>query len=233
MKKAYVKVKPKSAKSILGRSYIVATVLGAALCAIILSFVLKPYNRENEKVEEIKVTPQQIAEVVPEEIEVVEIEPLPEVVPKEPPEILALPEKTEEVGLFSSEEVKILMPSTGSILSDYSDKPKKSELTGTWQTHSGIDIKGETVVAPADGKVKAVSDNALTGKTIVIDHGNGYISTLCSLGSIKAEVGQKVKSGDVLGTCGNTAATEKYDAPYVHFELSKNGKTVNPHNHTK
>ena len=119
-----VRVKSKSVRSILGRSYIVATVLGASLCAIVLSFVLKPYTNKEEKVEEIKVTPQQIAEIVPEEIEVAELEPIPEVVVEEPPEILAIPDESEQVGMFQADEVKIVMPSAGEILYDYSDKPK-------------------------------------------------------------------------------------------------------------
>lgn len=233
MKKANVKVKSKSVRSILGRSYIVATVLGASLCAIVLSFVLKPYTSSEEKAEEIKVVPKQIAEIVPKETEIEEIEPIPEVVAEEPPEILALPEESEQVGLFSSEEVKIVMPSSGKILYDYSDKPKKSELTGVWQTHNGIDIAGGAVVAVYDGKVKTVSENSLDGKNMVIEHKDGFVSKFSSLGSIDVTVGQTVKQGEKIGNCGNTAANEKYDEPYVHFELTKNGKIVNPNNHTK
>ena len=226
-----VRVKSKSVRNILGRSYIVATVLGASLCAIVLSFVLKPYTNKEEKVEEIKVTPQQIAEIVPEEIKVAELEPIPEVVVEEPPEILAIPDESEQVGIFSSEEVKIVMPSSGKILFDYSDKPKKSEITGVWQTHNGIDIEGDTVVAVFDGKVKTVSENALDRKNVTIEHKDGFVSRLCSLGSVNVSVGQTVKTGEKIGTCGNTATCEKYDTPYVHFELKKNGKIVNPHNH--
>ena len=228
-----VRVKSKSVRSILGRSYIVATVLGASLCAIVLSFVLKPYTSKEEKIEEIKVTPQQIAEIVPEEIEVAELEPIPEVVLEEPPEILAIPDESEQVGMFQAEEVKIDMPSSGKILYDYSDKPKKSEITGVWQTHNGIDMAGTTVVAVYDGKVKTVSENAVDGKKVVIEHKDGFVSTFCSLGSVSVTVGQTVKAGEKIGTCGNTATCEKYDTPYVHFELKKNGKIVNPHNHTK
>ena len=63
MKKAYVKTKQKGVKNLLSRSYIVATVLGAALCAFILSFVLN--SSKEPEVEQIQVTeiePVQIAE---------------------------------------------------------------------------------------------------------------------------------------------------------------------------
>ena len=88
-------------------------------------------------------------------------------------------------------------------------------------------------MAVFDGKVKTVSENAVDGKNVTIEHKDGFVSHLCSLGSVNVSVGQAVKEGEQIGTCGNTAASEKYDVPYVHFELKKNGKIVNPHNHTK
>ena len=62
MKKAYVKVKSKSATSILKRPYIAATIIGAAICAIALSFAVKP--PETDKTE--KGTTLSAASSVPE-----------------------------------------------------------------------------------------------------------------------------------------------------------------------
>ncbi len=52
MKKAYVKVKTPSAKTILKRPYIAATIIGAAVCAIILSLTISP-EQENTQEESL------------------------------------------------------------------------------------------------------------------------------------------------------------------------------------
>lgn len=230
MKKAYVKTKQKGAKNMFSRSYIVATVLGAALCAAILSFALKtPDEPEVEQIQVTEIEPVQIAEI---EQEV--IEPLPEVVPTEPPEILQAPknEETEAVGLFTEEELKLRLPVSGNITNQYSDsKPVKNEATGVWQTHNGIDIeaqKGEAVTAPAGGKVVSASENALYQHSVTIDHGNGYVLTVFNLDSLSVAAGDMVKVGDKIGTVGEGAAIENDTTPHVHLEVRKNGKYTDP-----
>ena len=231
MKKVNVRVKPKNVKSLLGRSYIVATVLGAALCAIILSFVLKPYTDEpsTEQIQVTEIEPIQIAEIEP-----VEVTPLPEVVPTEPPEILSVPqpEEAEAVGLFGNKDLTLKMPISGEVTQNYSNgKPVKNETTGVWQTHNGIDIKGTkgaAVLSPADGKITNASSNALYGNTVTIDHGDGYVSTIYNLDSLSVESGQNIKAGEQIGTVGSNAAAESDTEPHVHFELKENGKYVDP-----
>lgn len=230
MKKAYVKTKQKGAKNLFSRSYIVATVLGAVLCAFILSFALRtPEKQEVEQIQVTEIEPIQIAEI---EQEV--IEPLPEVVPTEPPEILQVPEseEAEAVGLFSQEELKIKLPVSGKITNQYSDsKPVKNEATGVWQTHNGIDVEanvGDTVVSPADGKVVSAAKNALYQNSVTIDHGNGYVSTIFNLDSLSVKTGDTLKSGDKIGTVGAGATVESDATPHVHLEIKKNGKYTDP-----
>lgn len=238
MKKAYVKTKQKGAKNLFSRSYIVATVLGAVLCAFILSFAVKaPDEPEVEQVQVTEIEPIQIAEIEPKEIEPKETEPLPEVVPTEPPEILQAPEseEAEAVGLFTQEELKIKLPVSGKITNQYSDsKPVKNEATGVWQTHNGIDIEaqqGDAVVSPADGKVVSAVKNALYQNSVTIDHGNGYVSTIFNLDSLSVKTGESLKCGDKIGTVGAGAAVESDATPHVHLEIKKNGKYTDPNNY--
>ena len=55
--------------------------------------------------------------------------------------------------------------------------------------------------AVADGVVVYVGEHALTGKLLVIDHGNGIRSWYCNLKEISVDVGDMVKMNDVIGKC--------------------------------
>lgn len=233
MKKAYVKVKPKSAKKSSGYIYIVAAVLSAVLCAVIFSFVLKPDldMTKDVKIDLTEVTPEEIAQVsepveivVPQETEVEP--PVPQKEVEEPDK-----EEAEQVAGFGK-NVRFLLPVNGKIINEYSGtKPVKSKTTGDWQVHSGIDIKapmGSDVLCPADGTVILCENNKLTGQTVAIEHGGGFVSTLYNMQDIRVDNGQKLKEGDVIGTVGNSALKESAEDPHVHFELKKNGSYVNP-----
>ena len=67
-----------------------------------------------------------------------------------------------------------------SILNPFSDgELVKSETTGTWQTHNGVDLScaaGSDVFAIDTGTVSEVCSDALWGYTVTIDHDNGITS---------------------------------------------------------
>lgn len=245
MKKAYVKVKTPSAKTILKRPYIAATIIGAAVCAIILSLTISPVENENVQEESLSSVSEQ-AETIPEPTVIPPIE-FPETsheseteLPNEP-EIRAV-EPTEEeineeavsVGLFGNGgKIAMTKPCENEIIKDYSGtKPVKSKTMGDWRVHSGIDIKAESgavVKAPADGEVVRAEKDSLTGYTVSIDHGNGVISTVYNLAEEDlATLGQKVNKGDAIGKAGNSAAVELLDDPHIHFEVKKDGAFVDP-----
>ena len=56
--------------------------------------------------------------------------------------------------------------------------------------------------AVANGRVVAITESALSGKMLVIDHGNGIRSWYCNLKEITPKVGDTVEKGQVIGTCG-------------------------------
>lgn len=63
-------------------------------------------------------------------------------------------------------------------------------------------IPGDPVRAPADGVVVVAQNLALTGNTIVIDHGCGLRSYLYGLADLHVEKGQSVARGDAIGQAG-------------------------------
>lgn len=233
MKKYNVKVKPKTTKKSSGRTYIVLTALCGAMCALVFSIALRPEKKIEDlpKVDISEVTPEEIAQVSePVEIEVVQKTPEP---PHEEPEPEPKEEPKEEK-VFGGE---FSFPVSGEIINEYSgSKPVKSKTTQEWRIHSGIDIKaaeGTEVLAPAEGEILEAGEDKLTGLTVRIDHGEGYVSTLYNLGKISVNAGEKIEKGKKIGTVGKSALLESGEDAHVHFEIKKDGKTINPKEYIK
>jgi murein DD-endopeptidase MepM/ murein hydrolase activator NlpD len=99
----------------------------------------------------------------------------------------------------------------------------------TLHSHQGVDYtvaEGSSVFATADGTVKEISDKSSTlGKTIVIDHGNGYQTSYSHLLSTLVRRGQKIQRGDIIALSGNSGLSL---APHLHYEVRFNGLRVDP-----
>ena len=94
--------------------------------------------------------------------------------------------------------------------------------------HSGLDFavgRGTPVKAPADGVVTIVGDYFFNGRTVFIDHGQGFITMYCHLESVDVKKGQYIKRGEVLGKVG---ATGRATGPHLHWNVSLNGNRVDP-----
>ena len=86
--------------------------------------------------------------------------------------------------------------------------------------------EGSSVFATADGVVKEISDkNSTLGKTIVIDHQNGYKTSYSHLLSVVVRRGQKVQRGDVIALSGNSGLSL---APHLHYEVRYNDMRIDP-----
>ena len=79
------------------------------------------------------------------------------------------------------------------------------------------------------GTVSQVYTDGLMGTTVVLDHGNGLVTTYCSLSeSTNVEAGQAVETGEVIGAVGNTAIAESGMASHLHLEAALDGQPVSP-----
>ncbi len=143
-------------------------------------------------------------------------------------------EEVEEVqDTAKPQTFSLSMPIEGEILNEFSDgNLVKSNTTGAWQTHNGIDIKagvGDTVTSAGAGTVSAVENDPLWGVTVSIDHGNGVVTRYCNLNTgVTVQAGQEVSAGEEIGAVGETADIESKEEPHLHFEAVKNGSYVNP-----
>jgi hypothetical protein len=99
----------------------------------------------------------------------------------------------------------------------------------TLRPHGGVDYtvpEGTPVFATADGTVRDVAmRNTGSGRTVVIDHGNGYQTTYSHLSRSGVRVGDRVRRGDVIARTGNTGLSL---APHLHYEVRHAGLRVDP-----
>jgi murein DD-endopeptidase MepM/ murein hydrolase activator NlpD len=94
--------------------------------------------------------------------------------------------------------------------------------------HSGLDFAvptGTPVKAPAAGRVVLVGDYFFNGKTVFVDHGQGFISMFCHLSAIDVKVGDEVARGQVVAKVG---ATGRATGPHLHWNVSLNDARVDP-----
>lgn len=127
-------------------------------------------------------------------------------------------------------------PVEGELLADFSlETLAYDETMGDWRTHCGIDIaadRGCNVVCVAGGQVSQVFQDDLMGWTVVVDHGEGLVSTYANLqADPPAAPGDRVYAGSIIGVVGSTAIAESGRASHLHFELAREGMAVDPENY--
>jgi len=95
-----------------------------------------------------------------------------------------------------------------------------------WGTvHYGLDFRasvGTPIKSVYAGEVEGIGDTdkdcpkASFGKWVFIRHSNGLASTYGHLSVISVKVGQKVKTGDIIGLSGNTGYST---GPHLHLSV--------------
>jgi len=131
------------------------------------------------------------------------------------------------------EKLSLISPLVGTLEKGHDlFAPVFSETLGEWRVHTGIDIgceEGAEVLSAAAGTVTDVKSDPFLGKTVVVTHSGGIVSRYTNLSEeVAVNVGDKVSAGDRLGYVGDTSLSELADEPHLHFEVTVNGKSVNP-----
>ncbi|NOX49462.1 MAG: M23 family metallopeptidase, partial [Gammaproteobacteria bacterium] len=101
-------------------------------------------------------------------------------------------------------------------------------LTGKTAWHSGLDFAGRDgsdVIAVASGVVTFAGERSGYGKLVEISHADGLVTRYAHHKALVVSVGEVVKKGEKVGVMGSTGRST---GPHVHFEVVKNGRTVDP-----
>jgi murein DD-endopeptidase MepM/ murein hydrolase activator NlpD len=108
---------------------------------------------------------------------------------------------------------------------------RRSPFTGKPSFHSGADFvapEGTEVQAARGGEVIAVGFHEVYGRFVRLRHENGYETFYSHLDEVTVELNQRISSGMMLGTIGNTGLST---GPHLHFEIRLNGESRDPVRH--
>lgn len=97
----------------------------------------------------------------------------------------------------------------------------------SWR-HAGIDIPakaGAPVTAPASGTVIDVGEYVLSGRTVLLDHGQGAVSAYFHLDTALVSKGDLVRAGQRIGRVGQTGLAT---GPHLHYGMYLHGKDIDP-----
>ena len=94
--------------------------------------------------------------------------------------------------------------------------------------HKGLDFAGPAgseVIAVAAGVVTYAKDRFGYGKTVEINHGNGYVTRYAHNQRALVQPGDTVQKGQSIALIGSTGRST---GPHLHFEVLRNGRAVDP-----
>ncbi|SDR09102.1 M23 family metallopeptidase [Pseudovibrio sp. Tun.PSC04-5.I4] len=94
--------------------------------------------------------------------------------------------------------------------------------------HTGLDFRaprGAPVRATGSGIVLLAKYNGGYGLSVEILHENGLVTRYAHMQKLLVSEGQRIRSGNMVGTVGNTGRST---GPHLHYEVRLNGKPVNP-----
>ena len=112
------------------------------------------------------------------------------------------------------------MPVSGRVAGSYGGQ---RETGGTWR---GLFIATQpaSVHSIAAGRVSYAASLPGYGNTVIIDHGDGYMSVYTGLSQVAVGNGSRVSARQSIGTSGTLPAGEQG----LYFELRYHNQTINP-----
>jgi murein DD-endopeptidase MepM/ murein hydrolase activator NlpD len=105
---------------------------------------------------------------------------------------------------------------------------RRHPVLGYTRMHRGIDFHapyGSPIYAVSDGQVEFAGRHGGHGNFVKLAHGGGLETGYAHMSRIAVAPGERVRRGEVIGYVGSTGLAT---GPHLHFEVYRNGATVNP-----
>lgn len=105
---------------------------------------------------------------------------------------------------------------------------RRHPILGYTRMHAGVDFAaryGSPIYAATDGTIAFAGRHGGHGNYVRIQHGGGLATGYAHMSRIAASVGQRVRRGQVIGYVGSTGLST---GPHLHYELYRNGRTIDP-----
>jgi murein DD-endopeptidase MepM/ murein hydrolase activator NlpD len=134
----------------------------------------------------------------------------------------------DEKGIGFTKSYFFQIPLSFTRISSEFTKKRWHPVLKRFRAHLGTDFaapKGRTIYAAGDGRIEFVGIKGGYGKTIMINHGNGYKTLYAHQNAFAKGIkqGQNIKKGELIGYVGNTGLSS---GPHLHLGLYKNGNAI-------
>lgn len=120
----------------------------------------------------------------------------------------------------------LLAPVNGHITSLFGQR--FHPILGYSRMHAGVDFGapwGSPIVASAAGVVSYAGYHGGHGNYVRLEHGGGLGTGYGHMSRIAVSPGERVSAGEVIGYVGSTGLST---GPHLHYEMYRDGRTVNP-----
>lgn len=122
------------------------------------------------------------------------------------------------------------MPVDFARISSHFNLSRKHPVLHTIRAHKGTDYaapRGTPIKAAGDGKVVHAGGKGGYGKTVILQHGQGYQTLYAHMHNFGRGIknGARVRQGQIIGYVGTTGLST---GPHLHYEFHVNGVPRNP-----
>jgi len=120
----------------------------------------------------------------------------------------------------------LMQPVPGPITSNYG--LRMHPILRYSRMHRGIDFRaayGTPILAAADGRVSGAGWAGGHGRQVRLSHPGGLATSYSHMSRIAVSPGATVRRGQVIGYVGSTGLST---GPHLHYEMYRNGASINP-----